>query len=89
MDTGLAHVETPPSITHRQITNVEVERLSAAEAGVRSSFVVYQVRLDKFESTFRGTRRDRWRRVNGEWKLARREILLAHPVLPRTISLFF
>src|SRR5262245_15664641 len=89
LDTGMAHVETPPSITVRQITNVELVSVDDQEVTVRSNYCVYQSRLDKLESTFYGSRRDTLRKANGEWKLARRKIMLAHPVLPRTISIFF
>jgi 3-phenylpropionate/cinnamic acid dioxygenase small subunit len=50
---------------------------------------VYQVRRDRTGTAFVGRREDHLRRQAGEWKIARRTILLAQSVLPRTLSLFF
>jgi 3-phenylpropionate/cinnamic acid dioxygenase small subunit len=44
------------------------------EVRVKSRFVFYRNRHEDEESTFIGKRIDTLRRVNGEWKIARREI---------------
>lgn len=93
LDTGLAYAELPPSITQRLITNVEVfDTDREDEVLVHSAFLVRQVRPESGEDAFVGRRADRLRRV-GEgwlgWKLARRKVVLAQPLLPRTVSILF
>jgi hypothetical protein len=41
------------------------------------------------EAWWAGRRRDLLRRVDGGWRIARREVLLDATVLPRGISIFF
>ena len=88
--TGLSHVETPKSMTCHLVTNVLVETGPAPdELDVLSSFVVRQARKLRDEAWWVGRRRDRVRRVDGGWRIARREVLLDATVLPRGISIFF
>ena len=90
LDTGLRHVEVPASLTRRLVTNVLVTGAPADdELSVASNFLVFQIRHARHESQFSGARRDRLRRVNGEWKLCERTILVTQPVLPRAVSIFF
>jgi 3-phenylpropionate/cinnamic acid dioxygenase small subunit len=90
LDTGLRHVELPPSVTRRFITNVLVDATeNPNEVAVRSNCLVVQVRHGTHESQFTGKRDDVLRRVDGDWKIARRTIVLAQTVLPRTLSIFF
>lgn len=90
LDTGMAYAETPRSITQRLITNVQIESGETPDdLRVASNFLVLQVRHDKYESTFVGKRFDVLRREEGAWRIARRRIELAQPILPRTISIFF
>ncbi len=51
------------------------------EVRVKSRFVFYRNRHADEESTFIGKRIDTLRRVNGEWKFCRREILLDESVM--------
>jgi len=88
--TGLSHVETPTSMTGHLITNILVEDGALpGELNVRSSFVVRQARKLRDEAWWVGRRRDLFRRVDGNWRIARREIVLDTTVLPRGISIFF
>ena len=88
--TGLSHVETPQSLTGHLICNILVEEgEKPGELDVRSSFVVRQARKLRDEAWWVGRRRDLFRRVNGGWQIARREIRLDSTVLPRGISIFF
>ncbi|HLY67646.1 MAG TPA: aromatic-ring-hydroxylating dioxygenase subunit beta [Chloroflexota bacterium] len=90
LDTGLRHVELPPSVTRRLITNILVDPAgSPNELLVRSNFLISQVRHGRHESQFTGKREDRLRQVGGEWKVARRVIVLSQAMLPRTLSIFF
>lgn len=87
---GLSHVEIPRSMTTRLITNVLVEDGRAPdEFEVSSSFVVRQARKVRDEAWWVGKRRDMFRRVSGQWRIARREVLLDATLLPRGISIFF
>ena len=88
--TGISHVEIPVSMTGHLITNVLVEDgQSPDELQVRSAFVVRQARKLRDEAWWVGRRRDVFRRVDGGWRIARREITLDATVLPRGISIFF
>ena len=89
LDTGLRHVEVPPSTTERLITNVLVEPLDESdEVLAYSKFLIVQIRHGTHENMFSGRREDRLRRVDGQWKLAGRKVYLTQTVLPRTISIF-
>jgi 3-phenylpropionate/cinnamic acid dioxygenase small subunit len=87
---GMSHVEIPRSMTTHIVTNVLVERGSTPdECEVSSAFLVRQARKVRDEAWWVGRRRDRLRRVNGAWRIARREVLLDATLLPRGISIFF
>jgi 3-phenylpropionate/cinnamic acid dioxygenase small subunit len=89
-ETGLSPVEIPESMTAHLITNILVEDGRApGEVEVLSTFVVRQARKLRDEAWWAGRRRDQIRRVDGEWRIARREVLLDATVLPRGISIFF
>ena len=88
--TGMSHVEIPQSMTAHLITNVLVEDgPTPDELVVLSTFLVRQARKLRDEAWWAGGRRDLFRRVDGGWKIARREVLLDATVLPRGISIFF
>jgi 3-phenylpropionate/cinnamic acid dioxygenase small subunit len=88
--TGYSHVETPVSMTCHIISNVVVdEGPGPDEVEARSAFTVRQARKLRDEAWWAGRRRDRLRRVDGGWKIARREVQLDATILPRGISIFF
>lgn len=88
--TGFSHVETPVSMTCHLISNVVVEEgPDPDEVEVLSAFTVRQARKLRDEAWWAGRRRDRMRRVDGGWKIARREVHLDATVLPRGIAIFF
>lgn len=89
LDTGLAHVETPPSNTQRLVSNVRVLGVDGDIVEVGSNFLIYQVRHDVQECFFVGRREDRLRGTLGHWQIAYRKIMLAQPIMPRAISIFF
>jgi 3-phenylpropionate/cinnamic acid dioxygenase small subunit len=90
LDTGMAHVETPPSLTTHLITNVQAKSSDRSnEIVAKSNFLVFQIRHETYQSTFAGRRVDRLRKVRRHWKIARREVYLVQPVMPRAISIFF
>lgn len=93
--TGVHWAEEPLSRLCRAVSNVQVTGIRTNEAGeeevgVRSRFVTYQNRCEYEEYFFVGKRNDVLRRVNGQWKLARREIHLGQTVLlAKNLSIFF
>ncbi len=93
--TGVHWAEEPLSRLCRAVSNVQITdvRTNAAgeqEVGVRSRFVTYQNRCEYEEYFFVGKRNDVLRRVDGRWKLARREIHLGQTVLlAKNLSIFF
>lgn len=88
--TGFSHSETPVSMTCHLISNIVVEEGDDPdEVEVRSAFQVRQGRKLRDEAWWTGRRRDRLRRVDGRWKIARREVILDATVLPRGITIFF
>ena len=89
LETGMALVESPVSATQRTVTDVLVLEQSPTHAVARSSFFVLQVRDEQNETLFAGRRTDRLKIVGDAFRIVRRDILLAHYVLPRTISMFF
>lgn len=93
VQTGFAYSELPRSITQHMISNIEVDATDTAdEYSVRSKFLVFQMRPGRYEghdSTFVGDRIDRIRKTATGWRIARREVRLAHEVLPRAVSVLF
>lgn len=91
---GMAWAEEPPSRTRHLITNIEVlDGDSPEEAVVYSSFLTYRSRLEGQkgdEDSFVGRREDVLRRVNGEWKVAKRRIIIDAVVInAQNLSIFF
>jgi 3-phenylpropionate/cinnamic acid dioxygenase small subunit len=88
--TGMSHVEIPRSMTTHLVSNVVIDDgPNPGEVTVRSAFLVRQARKLRDEAWWVGRRTDLLRRVDGEWKIARREVVLDATVLPRGISIFF
>lgn len=89
-DTGFSHVEIPLSMTCHMIGNILIDEEEIdGEVAVKSSFMVRQARKLRDEAWWVGRRHDRVRRVDGQWRIARRCIYLDATVLPRGISIFF
>jgi dibenzofuran dioxygenase beta subunit len=84
---ALAHAEDPPSRTRRIVSNIVVNVAEDDMSVVRCNFIVFQSRLERTENFYVGRRVDRLRRDGRSWKIASREILLDHAVIPRTISI--
>lgn len=94
LSTGIHWAEQPPSRTthmvgNLQITAVTPDAAAPREVTARCRFLVYRNRHDDEQDFFIGKRNDTLRRVDGAWKLARREIFLDQSVmLPKNISVF-
>ncbi|HLG74718.1 MAG TPA: aromatic-ring-hydroxylating dioxygenase subunit beta [Chloroflexota bacterium] len=90
LDTRLAHAEQPPSFTRHLVTNLLLQSPAGADTvRVTANFLLVQTRIDVSGHTFSGKRDDTLRRVNGQWRIARREVLLDRAPLASTVSVFF
>jgi 3-phenylpropionate/cinnamic acid dioxygenase small subunit len=91
LDTGMAWAEDPPSRTRHMVSNIEVEA-GAVESEIRvySNFIVYRSRAETEQDFYVGARQDVLRRVDGEWKIAHRKLVLDQNVLlAKNVSIFF
>ena len=91
LDTGMAWAEDPPSRTRHMISNIEVEAGDVdTEIRVYSNFIVYRSRAETEQDFYVGARQDVLRRVEGEWKIAHRKLVLDQNVLlAKHVSIFF
>lgn len=88
--TGSHWCEEPLSRVSHLVTNVRLLDVGEHEVRVQCRFLVYRNRLEDEESLFIGRRIDTLRRVDGSWKIARREILLDQNVLlAKNLTTFF
>ena len=97
--TGIHWAEEPMSRISHLITNVQLldarpDVESAKEVVVRSRFLIHQNRGEYETYTFVGKRTDTLRRagaaVDGDWRVARREIILDQNVLlAKNLTAFF
>ena len=84
--TGVHWAEEPLSRTAHLVTNVRIVSAepspeAAETVSVRCRFLSYRHRLLDQENTLIGKRHDILRRLDGSWKIARREIYVNQPVL--------
>ena len=81
--TKSAWAEDPPSRTRRFVTNILVNATdNPDEFEVTNYLLCSRSRFEETDLKFMSAmRNDRMRRVNGEWKLCRREIILDQSVL--------
>ena len=93
VETGFAWAEDPPSRLRHFVTNVRIEPPPEGEdeMAVRSNVLVYRSRWDRPQyDLLSAERRDRLRPVDGDWKLARRVVILDSTALPtHNLSFFF
>lgn len=81
LSVGRAWAEDPPSRTRRLITNIRILSLDGDEVTLSSNFKLYRTRLNSEEDTWIGRREDMLRRVDGQFKLAKRHIFLEQTVI--------
>ena len=92
LKTDYAWADTPPSRTRHMVTNLRVNTTDRPdEAEAVSSFLVYRNRLsDPNPDLFAGERKDLLRKVNGNWRLAKRTIFLDQTVVgARHLTILF
>jgi len=93
--TGVHWAEEPLSRLSRMVSNVQLTAIEKNaedqdEVSVTSRFLMYQNRCEYEEYYFTGRRYDRVRRIDGQWKLTRREIHLPQNVLlAKNLTMFF
>jgi 3-phenylpropionate/cinnamic acid dioxygenase small subunit len=89
--TGMAWAEEPPSRTRHLITNVEVEQDGIpSRLRARSNFLVYRAQLEHDKDIFVGARDDAFMQVDGQWRIAKRTILMEDVVHDtKALSIFF
>jgi 3-phenylpropionate/cinnamic acid dioxygenase small subunit len=89
LQTGMAWAEDPPSRTRHLIGNLMVEPLDGGGVRAKTAFIVYRSHLETDQQLFAGSREDLLRQVDGEWRIARRTILLdANVLLDKNLSIF-
>jgi 3-phenylpropionate/cinnamic acid dioxygenase small subunit len=90
LETGMAWAEDPPSRTRHLVGNLVAERLPNGEVQAKTAFILYRSHHETEENIFAGSREDVLRQVAGQWKIARRVIVLdANVILAKNLSVFF
>ena len=90
LDPGLAPTDQTPPRTRHLVTNVWLgDDSSADEVTAHSNFLVRQTGHPHAEHIVVGKREDRLRKVDGQWRIARRKVVLEQTVLPRNLSILF
>ena len=88
--TGVHWAEEPLSRVSHMVSNVQVIQAALPEVTVACRFLVYRNRLQDETDFFVGKREDVLRQVDGQWRIARRKILLDQNVLlAKNLTLFF
>ncbi|MFZ2007299.1 MAG: 3-phenylpropionate/cinnamic acid dioxygenase subunit beta [Stellaceae bacterium] len=93
--TGIHWAEEPLSRLCHVVTNIRIKEArpsceDAREVDVGCRFIVYQNRVETETYLFVGRRNETWRREDGGWRLAKREILLEQNVLlAKNLTTFF
>jgi 3-phenylpropionate/cinnamic acid dioxygenase small subunit len=90
LQTGMAWAEDPPSRTRHLVGNLVVQPLPNGEVQAKTAFILYRSHHETDENIFAGSREDVLRQVAGQWKIARRVIVLdANVILAKNLSVFF
>ncbi len=93
--TGVHWAEEPLSRISHLVTNVEILEATPAaaeaeEVSLRCRFIIYRNRVETETDILVGRREDTLRRVDGEWRIAQRKVLLDQNVLlAKNLTFFF
>ena len=87
--TGVHWAEEPPSRTSHIVSNVQIVRAASREVTVKCRFLVYRNRVETETDLLVGKREDTLRRVDDDWRIARRMIVLDQSVLLAKNLTFF
>ena len=93
--TGVHWAEEPLSRLSHLVTNVEILDASptpadAEEVSLRCRFIIYRNRVETETDLLVGRREDSLRRVDGGWRIAKRQVFLDQNVLlAKNLTFFF
>ena len=93
--TGIHWAEEPVSRISHMVSNVRLVEVNPsvdapAEVTVRCRFLIYRNRVETETDVLVGKREDLLRRVDGQWNIARRKIVLDQNVLlTKNLTFFF
>ena len=93
--TGVHWAEEPLSRISHLVTNVEIiaatpTAADAGEVSLRCRFIVYRNRVETETDLLVGRREDTLRRVDGQWRIAQRQVFLDQNVLlAKNLTFFF
>jgi 3-phenylpropionate/cinnamic acid dioxygenase small subunit len=95
IETGIHWAEEPVSRISHMVSNVQLLEVSpsfadAREVAVKCRFLIYRNRVETETDFLVGKREDLLRRDSGEWRIARRKIILDQNVLlSKNLTFFF
>ena len=95
IQTGIHWAEEPVSRISHMVSNVRLPEASPSwadpvEVTVRCRFLIYRNRVETETDILVGKREDLLRRVDGQWQIARRKIVLDQSVLlTKNLTFFF
>ena len=90
LDTGMAWAEDPPSRTRHLVGNLVIVSVDGDEVKTKTAFIAHKSHLETDQDLYTGARHDTLRRVDGQWKIARRKVILAQNVLlAKNLTLLF
>jgi 3-phenylpropionate/cinnamic acid dioxygenase small subunit len=95
IQTGIHWAEEPVSRISHMVSNVRLLETNPswaepAEVSVRCRFLIYRNRVETETDILVGKREDLLRRVDGQWQIARRKIVLDQNVLlTKNLTFFF
>lgn len=91
LTSGMVWAEDPRNRVRRFVGNVEVYAADAPDSvRVHSNVDIHRARQDGAQRRLTAARADLWRREHGQWRLARRDIALDHPVVrDSNLNVFF
>ncbi len=84
LEAGSAWSEDPPSRSRHFVSNVRILGIEGDEITVEVCFHLYRTRLNSEVGSWVGRRVDLLRRVDAEFRLAKRHIFLDQTVIPTT-----
>ena len=87
--TGVHWAEEPASRVSHLVTNIRLDEVELPEVAVSCRFMVYRNRVSDETDFLVGRRKDRLRKVDGSWRVCRRNLLLDQSVLlAKNLSVF-
>jgi 3-phenylpropionate/cinnamic acid dioxygenase small subunit len=88
--TGVHWAEEPLSRVSHMVSNVRLLQATPEAVQVKCRFLIYRNRQQDETDFFVGKREDTLRKIDGEWKIARRKVILDQSVLlAKNLTVFF